>query len=426
MEAIVLAAGKGTRMRSELPKVLHEIFGKPVLGYVLEILADAGVQKPYVVVGYKAEDVRRFLKNYGAVSVLQREQKGTGHAVMAAQTALKNVSGTLLIWPGDMPLGKRETLKEFIKAHEKSRAHASVLSCVQEFPTGYGRIVRDDGKLVAIREELDATPEERAIREVNTGIYLFDKKVLFEVLGKIGQDNRKGEYYLTDTIEILCREGYCVEAFPLADAEEGQGINSQKDLALVTKKINEREIAKHMEHGVTFWAPDQTFVAPGVRIGKGTVLYPWCFIESGVEIGENCQIGPFAKLRKGTQMGDGSVIGSFVEVNRSRLGKKVCAKHLTYLGDAVIGDGSNVGAGTITANFDGKKKHQTQIGKNVLIGSNTVFVAPVTVPDGVRTGAGAVVTPKTKMKKGQVVVGVPAKPISAKRGQTVSGGQKKR
>jgi bifunctional UDP-N-acetylglucosamine pyrophosphorylase/glucosamine-1-phosphate N-acetyltransferase len=415
MDAIVLAAGKGTRMCSELPKVLHPVFEKPVLGYVLEALAGAGIKSPYVVVGYKAEEVRAFVKPYGAIPVLQREQKGTGHAVMMAKAALKGVQGSVLIWPGDMPLVKSETLAKFLAAHKKSRAHVSVLSCVQEDAAGYGRIVREEGHFAAIREELDATPEERAIREVNTGIYLFDKKVLFEALEKVGRDNEKGEYYLTDTVEILRREGYCVEAFPLASAEEGQGINSQKDLATVTKKINEREIAKHQERGVTFMAPDQTFVAPGVKIGQGTTIYPWCFVKSGVEIGAHCEIGPFAKLRRGTVIGDGSVIGSFVEVNRSRLGKKVLAKHLTYLGDAVIGDGANIGAGTITANFDGKKKHQTMIGKNVMIGSNTVFVAPVRIPDGARTGAGSVVIPKIKIKKGDVVVGVPARPISKKK-----------
>ena len=415
MEAIVLAAGKGTRMCSELPKVLHPVFEKPVLGYVLETLAGTGMKNPFVVVGYKAEKVRAFSKAYGATSVLQREQKGTGHAVMAAGPALKNTQGSVLIWPGDMPLVKPETLAKFLAEHKRSRAHVSVLSCVQEDPSGYGRIVREDGHFVAIREEPDATSEERAIREVNTGIYLFDKKVLFEALEKVGRDNQKGEYYLTDTVEILRREGYCVEAFLFASPEEGQGINSRKDLATVTKIINEREIAKHQEKGVTFMAPEQTFVAPDVKIGKGTTIYPWCFIESGVEIGRDSEIGPFAKIRRGTVIGDGTVIGSFVEVNRSRLGKKILAKHLTYLGDAVIGDGTNIGAGTITANFDGKKKHQTLIGKNVMVGSNTVLVAPVRIPDGVRTGAGSVVIPKIKIKKGDVVVGVPARPLSKKK-----------
>ena len=415
MEAIVLAAGKGTRMCSQLPKVLHPVFGKPVLGYALETLGKAGVKKPYVVVGYQAEAVRDFLRSYDAVPVLQREQKGTGHAVMMAKAAFKNAQGPVLVWPGDMPLVKLETVEKFCAAHTKARAHVSVLSCVQEDPSGYGRIVREEGHFTAIREELDATAEERAVREVNTGIYLFDPKVLFDALEKIGKNNQKGEYYLTDTIEILRREGYCVEAFLLASSEEGQGINSQKDLATVTQKINQREIEKHMDAGVTFLSPEQTFVAPGVKIGKSTTIYPWCFIETGVAIGARCEIGPFAKLRKGTVIGDGAVIGSFVEVNRSRIGNNVMAKHLAYLGDAVIGDGSNVGAGTITANFDGKKKHQTTIGKNVMIGSNTVFVAPVHVPDRAKTGAGSVVIPKTKIKKGDVVVGVPARPVSKKK-----------
>jgi bifunctional UDP-N-acetylglucosamine pyrophosphorylase/glucosamine-1-phosphate N-acetyltransferase len=415
MEAIVLAAGKGTRMCSELPKVLHPVFGKPVLAYVLETLAGAGIKAPYVVVGYKAGEVNSFLKTFGAIPVLQREQKGTGHAVMMARAAIRSAQGPVLIWPGDMPLVKPETLERFFEAHKKSRAHVSVLSCYRADPAGYGRIVREEGRFAAIREELDAMPEERLIREVNTGIYLFDQKALFEAIEKIGQNNQKGEYYLTDTIEILRREGYCVEAFSLANAEEGQGINSRKDLAIVTQKINEWEIARHQDRGVTFMAPEQTFVAPGVKIGQGTMIFPWCFIEAGVEIGRQCEIGPFAKLRCGTVIGDGSIIGSFVEVSRSRIGKKVLAKHLAYLGDAVVGDGSNVGAGTVTANFDGKKKHATVIGKNVMIGSNTVFVAPVRIPDGVKTGAGSVVISKTIIKKGDVVVGVPARPISKKK-----------
>lgn len=415
MIAIVLAAGKGTRMNSELPKVLHPVFGKPVLGYVLEALANSGIQKPHVVIGYGAEKVRGFLKSHGAVAVLQREQKGTGHAVMTARASLGDLHGPVLVWPGDMPLVKAETLEKFLAAHQRSRAHVSVLTCVSEDPSGYGRIVREEGHFAAIREELEATPEERAIREVNTGVYLFDKEALFEALEKVGRDNQKGEYYLTDTVEILRREGYCVEAFPLAGAEEGQGINSQKDLATVTKKIHEREIAKHQEKGVTFMAPEQTFVAPDVKIGKGTIVYPWCYIERGVEIGAGCEIGPFAKLRGGTIIGAGSVIGSFVEVKGSHLGKKVSAKHLTYLGNAMVGDGANIGAGTITANFDGKKKQQTLIGKNVQVGSNTVFVAPVRVPDGVKTGAGAVLIPKIKIKKGDVVVGIPARPVAKKK-----------
>lgn len=428
MEAVVLAAGKGTRMYTELPKVLHKAFGKPVLGYVLDTLKEAGIPKPLVVVGYKADEVKSFLKTNGARAVLQAEQHGTGHAVLMAKAALKNTIGPILVWPGDMPLVKLETLEAFIEIHQKSKAHASVLSAALENPKGYGRIVRGEGHFTHIREELDASEEERAIREVNTGIYLFDKLALFEVLERVGQNNKKGEYYLTDTIEMLRAEGYQVEAFPLATAEEGTGINSQKDLAMVTQKINQREIEKHQAKGVTIVAPEQVFIAPGAAIGQGTVIQPWCYIESGVEIGKKCEIGPFAKIRTGTKIDDGALIGSFVEVNRSKVGKNVFAKHLTYLGDAIVGDGANLGAGTITANFDGKKKHTTKIGKKALIGSDTVFVAPVSVPDGVKTGAGAVVTRKTSMKKNDVVVGVPAKSTSAKKlkADPSSGGSKKK
>ncbi len=418
MQALVLAAGKGTRMKSDRPKVLHEAFGRPVLDYVLETLAAAGMTRPKVVVGSGAERVREYLKEKArssrikAVALLQREQKGTGHAVMIARSALKPDGGDILIWPGDMPLLRIDTIREFIRLHKQSGADASVLSSLQIDPAGYGRILRSGGRFYAIREELDATEAERRIQEVNSGIYLFKPACLFGALRRIGSQNQKGEYYLTDTIEVLAKEGKHLEAFPLALPAEAQGINSRQHLADVMSEINQREIRKHQASGVTFMAPDQTFVAPGVKIGKDTTVYPWCYIETGVEIGSGCEIGPFAKIRKGTRVGDDSIVGSFVEVNRSKLGRKVFAKHLTYLGDAVVGDGTNIGAGTITANFDGKDKHPTRIGKKVFVGSDTVFVAPVTVGDGAKTGAGAVLTRGSKVRKGDVVVGVPAKSIS--------------
>ena len=417
MQAVVLAAGKGTRMRSLRPKVLHEIFGRPLLVYVLDTLRQLGVKNPKVVIGSGAEQVRSFLKDskresgISPASVLQREQKGTGHAVEMTRGTLRGYKGDVLIWPGDMPLLTPETLAEFIRHHREAGAAASVLSALQIDPAGYGRILRAGGKFYAIREELDASEEERRVQEVNTGVYLFNAQVLFEALRKIGTSNRKNEYYLTDTIEVLTREGVGVEAFPLASSREAQGINSRRDLSEGISTMKNREIQKHLEKGVTFLSPDQTFVEPGARIGEDTVIYPWCYIEAGVRIGKNCQIGPFAKIRKGTEIGDGTIIGSFVEVNRSRIGKGVQAKHLTYLGDAIVGDGSNIGAGTITANYDGKNKHQSRVGKKVLIGSNTVLVAPVVIEDGARTGAGSVVTGGSRVKRGQVVVGVPAKPL---------------
>ncbi|MCM8775773.1 MAG: NTP transferase domain-containing protein [Candidatus Omnitrophica bacterium] len=419
MEAIVLAAGKGTRMKSERPKVLHEIFERPLLDYVLATLADIGVKRPNVVVGYGAEEVCSFLRKWKtdsrlgvrATAVWQQDQKGTGHAVACCEKSLAGFKGDLLVIPGDVPLVKGQTLIDLIRVHRTSDLTASVLSSLRVDPTGYGRILRAGGRFYAIREEMDASNSERGVQEVNTGVYVFKAPSLFQALRKIRPVNQKKEYYLTDTIEVLIKNGRRVEAFPFASGIEGMGINSRRDLSEVIDAMKTREIQYHEQHGVTFVASDQTFVAPGVQIGRDTIIYPWTYIESGVKIGRHCKIGPFAKIRKGTVIGDAAEIGSFVEVTRSRLGEKVVAKHLAYLGDAVVGTGTNVGAGTITANFDGKRKHQTRIGKKVLIGSNTVFVAPVAVGDGAQTGAGCVVTGGSKIKKGEVVVGVPARPL---------------
>ncbi len=421
MEAVVLAAGKGTRMCSGLVKVLHPILGLPVLGHTLKILTGLGVRRPRVVVGSQADQVRLFLKKSDAlfgqstVPVLQKEQKGTGHAVLMTASSLEKSRQDILIWPGDMPLLEETALRAFIAEHQSSGSAASVLSCLRIEPKGYGRILRAGGRFIGIREELDASEEEKRIQEINTGVYLFQAQALFRALKKIRPVNRKAEYYLTDTIEILTAEGLAVEAFPLATQAEGQGINSREDLAQAIQVIKNREIHKHMANGVTFEAPDQTFVAEGVKIGQDTVIAPWCYIEPNVKIGRNCQIGPFAKIRSGSVIGDGAVIGSFVEINRSRIGSGVLAKHLAYLGDAVVGDGSNIGAGTITANFDGVNKHRTRIGKKVLIGSNTVLIAPVRIDDQAKTGAGSVVTAGSHVRKGGLVAGVPAKPIQKKK-----------
>jgi bifunctional UDP-N-acetylglucosamine pyrophosphorylase/glucosamine-1-phosphate N-acetyltransferase len=417
MQALVLAAGKGTRMRSECPKVLHEIFGRPLLDYVLESLSSVGARAPRVVIGSGADQVLAYLKKKArhskvrAVPVLQREQKGTGHAVMVARAAFRGASGDLIVWPGDMPLVRPETIRELLRRHRRARAQVSVLSGLAVDPAGYGRILRAGGSFYAIREELDASEAERRICEVNTGIYVFKLKPLLKALEEIRPQNKKQEYYLTDTVEIFLKNGSRIEAFPLASAEEAQGINSRQHLAEAMTIMNQREISRHQEEGVTFISPEQTYVGPGVKIGRDTVIYPWCYIESGVRIGKKCEVGPFAKIRSGTCVGDGSVIGSFVEVNRTTIGNKVMAKHLSYLGDAVIGDETNIGAGTITANFDGRNKHRTNIGRRVQVGSDTVFVAPVHVADDSKTGAGSVLTRGTRVKKGQVFAGVPAKPL---------------
>lgn len=422
MQAIVLAAGRGTRMRSKLPKVLHSVHGRPILEHVLDTLVEIGVKNPCVVIGSGAEQVRSFLKSYEKKKkirpqvVLQKVQRGTGHAVMMCEKALKRSKDKVLIWPGDMPLLEAKTLRAFQKEHQRSAARSSVLSSLQVDPKGYGRILRAGGTFYAIREELDATESERRIQEVNTGVYLFDRAALFKSLRKVKPGNKKNELYLTDAMEVLSSAHEKVEAFPLAAGFEGQGINNKIDLAKAVRVMNQKEVRKHMENGVTVVDPEQTYIEKGVKIAPDTVIYPWTYIESGVRIGEKCKIGPFAKIRKGSVIGEGAIIGSFVEVNRSKVGKNVSAKHLSYLGDATIGEGSNLGAGFITANFDGVKKHKTKIGKKSLIGSNTVLVAPVALSDQVKTGAGAVVTGGRRTKKGEVLVGVPAKPLRNNKG----------
>ncbi len=420
MQALVLAAGKGTRMKSDWPKVLQRVFDRPIVDYVLETLRELGVKNPKVVIGSGAEQVKAFLREKEKKSgfrcsvLLQKEQKGTGHAVMMARAALARSEEDLLIWPGDMPLVGASTIKAFMQCHREAGADLSVLSALQVEPAGYGRILRAGGKFYAIREELDATEAERRVQETNTGVYLARAKSLFAALQKIRPENKKQEYYLTDVIELLSEAGKKIEAFPLAAASEAQGINTRLDLAEVIQKMNQREIRKHQEAGVTFVSPEQTYVAPGVKIGKDTTVYPWSYIEADVRIGERCEIGPFVKVRKGTRVGNDSTLGSFVEVNRSKIGNKVLAKHLAYLGDAEIGDETNIGAGVITANFDGVRKHSTRIGKKVLVGSDTVFVAPVVVGDHAKTGAGAVVTRGTKIKRGETFAGVPARALQRK------------
>lgn len=413
IQAVILAAGRGTRMKSDLAKVLHCLHDRPLLEYPLVVLERLGVSRPVVVVGFGKEEVRRYLNGRARI-VVQSPQLGTGHAVQVAVKAINRSGGDILIWPADMALLKRETIELLIREHRESEAQLTILSSLMVDPTGYGRLIRRGGWVVDIREELDATPEEKRINEVNTGVYLFEPAALFHTLKKIQPANQKKEYYLTDTARLIREAGGRVEALPCAAPEEARGINSRADLALAEKIVNQRNIQKYLMQGVTVVSPEQTFIAPGVRIGQDTVIYPWTYIERGVKIGRRCHIGPFAKIRSGSVISDEAVIGSFVEVNRSKIGKKVLAKHLTYLGDAEVGEGANIGAGTITANFDGRKKNKTWIGKKSFIGVDTVFIAPVEVGEGARTGAGAVLTRGTKVKKGEVFVGIPARLLKKK------------
>ncbi|MBI2167151.1 MAG: bifunctional N-acetylglucosamine-1-phosphate uridyltransferase/glucosamine-1-phosphate acetyltransferase [Candidatus Omnitrophica bacterium] len=392
LRAVLLAAGRGTRMNSDRPKVLHEIFGRPLLDYPLVSLRQLGVKRPVVVVGWGKEEVLSHLPHGVVDSVTQTPQLGTGHAVQAARRKVGGFRGDLLVWPADMILLQKETLSRLLRGHRESGAAVTVLSSFRVDPTGYGRVLRRGGRVIGIREELDADEAEKRIHEVNTGVYVFEPRALFRALEKIRPKNRKKEYYLTDTVRLIDEAGGRVEALPYAPPEEAQGINSQADLASATRILSQKNILNHQRQGVTIVSPEQTFIAPEVSIGRDTVIYPWTFIERGVRIGRKCRIGPFARIRSGSVIEDGAVIGSFVEVVRSRIGKKVLAKHLTYLGDATVGAGTNIGAGTITANYDG-----LQVG------------------DKAKTGAGAVLTRGTKIGKGRVFVGVPARPLNRDR-----------
>lgn len=413
LQAIVLAAGRGTRMNSDVPKVLHKIFGRPLLDYPMHSLQRLGIKRPLVVVGWGRDQVLSYLDGK-ARPVVQNPQLGTGHAVRVARSKMGCFRGNVLIWPADMTVIQESTIRRLMKEHQRSGAEVTILSSVIMEPAGYGRILRRGGRVIGISEELDLTPDEKRINEVNTGVYIFKSRALFGALKKIQPTNRKKEYYLTDTIRLIDEIGGRVEALPLASPGEAQGINSQADLGRAFKILNQQNIKRLQMQGVTIVSPEQTFIAPQVQVGRGSVIYPWTYIEGGVRIGRNCEIGPFAKIRSGSVVEDGAVIGSFVEINRSRIGKKVLAKHLSYLGDAVVGEGTNIGAGTITANYDGKKKNRTRIGKRAFIGVDTVLIAPVHVGSGATTGAGAVLTRGTRVKEGEVFVGVPAQALKKK------------
>ncbi|MBI4394568.1 MAG: NTP transferase domain-containing protein [Candidatus Omnitrophica bacterium] len=410
--ALILAAGQGERMNSDLVKVLHPIAGLPLIAHVTQAVRGAGIKNVGVVIGTQGEAPRSFLS--GVKIVLQKKQLGTGHAVMQARSRFGNWQGDLLVLPGDVPCVLAETLRELIKAHQRSSVSASILTADFENPTGYGRILRRGNQVVSIKEELDLKPSERGIREINSGIYVFHTPALFRRLNEIKRNRKKKEYYLTDVIELFARNGELVRAYKIKDSSEILGVNTRKELGEAHQVLTERELKKHSQAGVTILDPAQTSIQKGARIGRDTVIHPFTWIERDVTIGRKCEIGPFAKIRAGSKIGDEVVIGSFVEVVRSRVGNKTFVKHLSYLGDARIGQKVNVGAGTITANFDGKRKNKTVVGDRVLLGCDTVLIAPVTVGKGAQTGAGAVLCARNSVPAGKTVVGVPAKVIKRK------------
>ncbi|MDQ3918755.1 MAG: bifunctional UDP-N-acetylglucosamine diphosphorylase/glucosamine-1-phosphate N-acetyltransferase GlmU [Acidobacteriota bacterium] len=452
LDILILAAGLGTRMRSETAKVLHKLGGRPLVAHVCRTAAALvkGERPVYVVVGHQAGEVedavREELGAAGAVFITQTEQRGTGDAVFAARAALAGSNSTLLVLSGDVPLVRAETLGSLIHQHRthRGRGAACTLMAVRlEDPTGYGRIVRDEeGRFQRIVEQKDATPEERQITEVNVGIYCFETRLLFPALARVQPENAQGEFYLTDVPAILRADGEDVSVFLHGDAREVSGINTRVELSEFERILRLRTLRSLMlNSGVTVIDPQHTYVSPDAQIGRDTTLHPNVHVEGRTTIGEGCEImqgtritdsrvgngvtvrdhsvivesdiadhctvGPFAHLRMNARMEEGSTVGNFVEVKKSRLGSRSKAMHLTYLGDADVGERTNIGAGTITCNYDGKQKHQTTIENDVKIGSDTMLVAPVRVGARSVTGAGSVVT--EDVPPDTLVAGVPAK-----------------
>lgn len=411
--ALILAAGKGVRMKSDVPKVLHRVCGVPMLRYVLETAA--GLDPIRVMVGYGREKVEAQFADVKADWIYQAEQLGTGHAAMTAAAHYRGFRGDVVILPGDVPLLTADTVRALIEAHRSRKAACTVLTAEVEDATGYGRIVRDRrGAMLAIVEHRDATKAQRRINEINSGIMVFDGPTLFETVKELKQNNAQGEYYLTDAIGILKRRRRKTAALKVADPREILGINSRAQLAEAGRIMRMRILERFMAEGVTIVDPENTYIERDVEIGGDTVVLPYTVIGTGVKVGRHCEVGPFTHLRAGTVLEDGAEVGNFTEVKMGLIGRGTKAKHLSYLGDVKIGSGVNIGAGTIVANYDGRKKHLTVIKDDAFIGSGSVLVAPVTVGKGATTGAGAVVTRNHDVPDGAVVVGVPARPLKKK------------
>ncbi len=397
IKAVILAAGKGTRMKSETtPKVLHEIMGKTLLGYVLDNVKNFATEE-FVIVGHHAEEVENFVKNNyeNAKTVLQTPQLGTGHAVSMVCPNLENFDGLVLILCGDTPLIKEETLEAFVDFHNSNNSDITVMSTIFDDPTNYGRIIREtDNSLKCIVEEKDATPEEKSVKEVNAGIYCLNWAKVKGAFSQLKSDNAQGEYYLTDIISWGKEQKLNVNAYILQDSDEIYGINSRLNLAEATKIMNKRNLEKYMINGVTIVDPDSTWISEDTEIGQDTIIYPATYIEGKNKIGKSCKIGPCAHLRGGVEVCDNVKVGNFVEVKKAKISSNTNVGHLSYIGDAELGEHVNIGAGTITANYNPltKTKSKTILKDNVKIGSNSVLVAPVTIEEGANVGAGGIIT----------------------------------
>ena len=422
---IILAAGKGTRMKSSHPKVLHQVCGKAMVRHVLDAAEAAGSKRNIIVVGFGADEVRAELGNAAEV-VVQAEQLGTGHAVLQAEPLLRDARGTVMVLCGDTPLLTGALVKRLYEEHEKAGAKATVLTAVMPDATGYGRVIRTAaGDVEKIVEHKDATEEERAVQEVNSGIYCFEKEALFSALKNVGCDNAQGEYYLPDVLSILRERGEKIWAVAADDYEETLGVNSRLHLAQAEKILRRRKNIELMKSGVTLMDPDSTFVDSNVIVGRDTVIYPFTWLEGKTVVGEGCTLGPssrftdakignsvtahfvyaheceiesgatmgpYVHIRPDSHISNNVKIGNFVEVKNSKIGAGSKLPHLQYIGDCDMGAGVNMGCGTITVNYDGKQKFRTKIGDNAFVGCNSNVVAPVAVGDGAYVAAGSTIT----------------------------------
>lgn len=398
VKSIILAAGKGTRMKSDIPKVLHQIFDKALLGYVIDAVNNTNMaDENYIIIGHQAEKVEEYVNNNysNAKCILQSPQLGTGHAVSMAVPYIEDFEGEVIILCGDTPLITENTLNEFIEEHRKTDADLTVMSAIFDNPTNYGRIIRNtDGTLNSIIEEKDANELQKKVKEVNAGIYCINWNKIKPAFAELKTNNAQGEYYLTDIVKWANSRNLKTGAYILKDNEEIFGINSKANLAEAIKMLNRKIIKKHLSNGVTIIDPETTWISPDTNIDSDTIIYPNCYINGKNKIGKNCKIGPFAHLRGDVVLEDNVKVGNFVEVKKTTIKSNTNACHLSYLGDSEIGSNVNIGAGTITANYNPltKVKSKTIIEDDVKIGSNSVLVAPVEISRGANVAALSVIT----------------------------------